>query len=594
MFTLALIYAACTGGIFTLLDAIRSYEDEGILPSLLAGAATFIVTLFSGWFTFWYFTDPQIFGNVYWNIFWCALVGLIVFGIKNAAVSLDSDRHYFDTGAVAAGLFLVFWLFFGAWHTFFKTDDNAMAQQLASKAKVTIEKVNTYPDSDPEHMVLMPTEAAKFKAEQALNQSAGNGQNLSTTYVIGSGILQVRDNHTYWEFDLRFDSWRNANSANRIVPGYIEVDAENPNAEPSLKVGFTMKYTPGAPTDNSLNRLVWTKYPNYVVDDPTLEVNDDGQPYYTASLDRPATTFEKALPVKFIIIDPQTGVITEYPLDKVPSWVDRVYSKDAVKTMVNWWGHWSQAPFGRFSESSRNRFKVSGDPIMVYVKDPATGQGHPEWQMMLTSWKSDTSATYIALFDAQANKLRIFEVPGLQTEAAVEGVFKSAPDNVTKKYLPKHLSLHKIYGQLTWVVSFIPGDEDPSAPKSLTALGLLDATHVQANNVVIAETKEQVLANYQRQLAGDSASANDPSADNKRATVTGIIAKVSTTVQDGKTTYLIILEEDSKHVYSGEYDKTKVELPFAAVGSKVTITYADVADTVRQMVDYDDSSLSLR
>jgi hypothetical protein len=601
MFMTALLIAGITTGAYVVVDLIRSHRKEPTYTTLVAGGVLFILTLFSTWFWLWSFTPSMHFGTYYWTVLICTCLVIVVGGVKNGIVGYDDayghrtrTASYFAPGPYVAGAFLVFWIIFGIAHGITKTGGQEMATQLASMVNIERADIGEYPETDPEHMVLMSEEAARFKADQSLN-TIRDELNISSIYDLNDAALQSIDGHLYWAFDLKFDGWRNANKYNRIVPCYTLVDAENPDASPTLECGYEMRYTPGSPTDTSIKRLIWREYRNYVIDDITFEVDDQGNPYYTATINKPATTFETALPVKAIIVNPQTGEITEYEIEDVPTWVDRIYSDDVVKQMMNWWGHWGagpeKAPFRLWRESGANRYRVAGDPTLVYVNDG--GVGHPEWQIIMKSWKTtDESATYVVLFNARANSARIFEVPNLQTEKAAIGVFESDNANLRSNDA-RHAAMHMIYGRLTWVVSFIP-DSESESPKSFAGLGLMAADSVQATSAILAESKETVLADYRTWLTGANGSSADPNAESVTTTVSGTIAQVSTMVVDGTTNFLVILEEDPARVFRGVGDATRVELPFAQPGAQVTIEYIDVDTAIQEILEYDDEALSLR
>jgi hypothetical protein len=108
-------------------------------------------------------------------------------------------------------------------------------------------------------------------------------------------------------------------------------------------------------------------YSGYLLDDPTLEINDQGLPFYTVTLLRPRVGWTFGAPVGVLVINAHTGQINRYALGGVPYWVDRVYSQQMAMMIANWYGEYSQAGFQGIGSSDANRFRVSGDPVMVYT-----------------------------------------------------------------------------------------------------------------------------------------------------------------------------------------------------------------------------------
>lgn len=615
----AFLFAVVTAGAYSVTDMMGSWRHKrGVTWSLLAGLIIFLVTLVIAWYGLWHYHQPLMFSNVFWYTFVCLLIGTIVGGIKNGLTEYNTrrshnygsrrstwqseeshdsphkQRTWTEPGALVFGLAMIGWLIFGAAHGIWSIGGADAAKRLASQVEVTEQPFGEYPETDTEHMLLVPEEAARTKAGLALSQPpSGDYQTISTRFEVRDGALQSIDGHLFWAFDLKFNSWRNANRENRTVPGYILVDAEDPNAGPQLKLGFTMKWTPGAPTDSSIDRLIWTKYRSYEIDDLTLEIRDDGQPFYTATLNKPAHTWGKTVPQMTIVVDPQTGEIVEFPLDspELPEWIDRIYSDDTVKQLMNWWGHWGdpKANYRWCCENKANRWSVSGNPTLVYVADE--GRGHPEWQMLMTSWSRDDVASFVVLFNGRDNTARLYRVPELQVQSSVAGVFRDNPKNLVG-HDPVHLSLHQIYGHLTWVASYIP-KADSTSPKTLANIGLMRANAVSANNVQVAGTKEEVLVAYRNWLSGNQSTA-DPATQAESKTRTGTIAFAAADTSGGLTHYLIILVEDPDRIYSGTYDGAKLELPFAPsrVGKRVTIEYTETEDRVLEIRSYDDLELA--
>ena len=163
------------------------------------------------------------------------------------------------------------------------------------------------------------------------------------------------------------------------------------------------------------------------------------------------------------MINAHTGQISRYALDDVPTWVDRVYSQQMAMTIANWYGEYSQAGFQGIGSSNANRFQVSGDPVMVY-----TGGGHPVWRMLLTSHNNDNSVSKIIEMNAATGAMRIYtpQLPmGIEAPVSRRSTTPqaSAPSLVkADHYQAVDLTLHVIYGHLTWMATYEPEGSNPS------------------------------------------------------------------------------------------------------------------------------------
>src|SRR5437764_1435943 len=214
-------------------------------------------------------------------------------------------------GIVISGLIVVFTTWF---------DSNAKA--LAAIPNVKIESSPKLPPTDPNHIVLVSPNVAVFKGQQVL---ASNGQNYGSTYSIdpASYTLQSINHHLYYVGPLSYNNLF-ANLQSSTTPGFVVVDAEDPEQIPQLHTGHgdTIAYLPGAIFNQDLLRHVYLSGYTYgKLVDPTLELDDNFHPYWTISLMQPTRGYTGDVLSEVLIVDAHTGVIKQYqPLD-VPAWV---------------------------------------------------------------------------------------------------------------------------------------------------------------------------------------------------------------------------------------------------------------------------------
>lgn len=566
-------------------------KDSTIGSSILAAFITGCALWLMNWLVF-YFNRPALTG-VWGGWLWLTgdvALALVIFGI----ISI-SREHMSATIPVFSGI-LAFWLIVTAFLAGLTPFSVKGAQDMASIANIKEMPIGLYPDTDADHILLVPQEVAFYKAKQFVGTAIDpqTGRNLSTVYTPDGGTLQSVNNHLYWIHQLTFVGWRASNSANGIVPGYIAVDGEDPEAEPQVKLGYRLQYSRGAPFSHRLERYIYQQndYNHYIIDELCFEVNDDWQPFFTAALCEPAKRFTGSIPKKMIIADPQSGAIDEYPLDKIPEWVDRVYSADVVNNMLTWWGRWSNANWQWIGESQTDRLAPAGKPHLVYTKG-----GHPSWQVLMSSYNNDSSAVAIALFKGRENLVELFKVPGVTIEDNVLNAFKNTQKNIMK-FEPVHPAIHKIYGQLTWVASYITYLTEESKPnpnqtksESFQNLGLISAFSVQGADVIMEQQKAIAFMNYRQWLAKSRSNAA-PEENSLTRSIEGTVKSVATAVIGGNTNYFLTLENDN-HVFQGVVGEN-LELPFVQPGAKVVITYLDVGKSKVDISSYDDLGLNLK
>lgn len=585
---LAFLIAFIVTFVFFVLDLMPLNADKergtgSYVSTSFFTAVGLLIVLFSVNFLILFFGLPAFtgqFGGVTWVWLDVLIAALFLWG-KGVATNT------FSAGSLVVGGVLVLWSVAIVVQAIIWPHSNAEARHLVGLVNIEEQPAGLYPETDADHILLVPEEAALFKARQIISKASDTeGRNLSTIYTPDYPALQSINQHLYWVFQLKLVGWRVANQVNRIVPGYIVVDAEDPSAEPMVKLGYKMQYTLGAPTRNSLERYIYSHgYRDYMIDDLTIEIRDDWQPFYSASLNRPALRYVGSVPEKMILVNPENGDIQMYSLGEIPEWVDRVYSKQVAHDFMEWWGHWSKAEWKFIGESPANRTQPAGKPHLVYTKG-----GHPMWQILMTSWNQDTSVVYVVLFDGRSRTAKVYDVRGIAIEEAVLKSFRTTNKNL-KNFEPVHPSIHKIYGKLTWVVSYISIDANTDGAEPFQGVGLLAADNVEGANVVMASSKDRAFTEYRQLLARGN--ANEAPGENSLTKVArGKVVNVVLAVVEGNTNYYLTLDSDDTHVFQGRIGDN-LELPFVATGKEVQITYLDIGKARVDIISYDDLSMAI-
>jgi len=605
MFMTALITTLVASAILALVDLIKPG------PSLTNTVGSFIASMVFGTITmfllFWIATPPFEGAN------WILIIGMalvwpvICFGAGDIIEYEKSWSNTFNAlgASSAVGVIVVLALVFGAMIYDSWSIGQGGADKLAGLVKVEHAKEGTFPTTDPDHLLTVSESTAEYKADQAL--TSADDPTLNTLYDIDTeGFLQSVNNHMYYLYQLTAHG-KQQKKTDYTVPGYIVIDAENQSAVPDIRTTnadgkkFAMRYVKDMGYEYSINRKVWGKYRDYYKGGLSLEVDDNWNPYYTTSVDKPALRWKQSVPEKFITLDPQSGNIAEYSLEndaksdlpKVLSWVDRVYSKSAVTEMMTWYGRWGnkeKAPYKYVREGRGYRYEPAGDSEPTLVYDTT---GHAVWQVLMRAKSSgDKAVNGIVLFDARSAKATWYPVPaGMTVQGTVKDSIKKAKTN-TQHYEPEHLTLHKIYNQLTWVAPLIPEGDDDDENKSKTDAGLALAPAVNpgVNNVAVGANKQDALNKYSDLLTANT-SEDDPEANANTTSIEGVIDRIA----DLPSGRVIILKDDTTHFYVQKVNDGTPELALARIGDKVTITFLDLGDDQpqRKMSRFDDLDLTL-
>ena len=478
-------------------------------------------------------------------------------------------------GIVVAGLIVVFTTWF---------DSNAKA--LAAIPNVTVEKSTTpLLPTDPNNIVLVSSGIANFKGQQVLGS---NGQNYGSSYNLdpNSYTLQSINNHLYYVAPMSYNNIF-INLSNSTTPGFVVVDAEDPNAQAKLHVGpnDTIAYLPGAIFNQDLLRHVYLSGYTYgKLVDPTLELDDSFHPFWTISLMQPTRGYTGDQLSEVLIVDAHTGAITDYPPNRVPPWVDRVMPSDTVNQYLTWWGLYHSAPW--FNPSGAGQQTPSGDPQLVYNK-----VDQPVWLVAMTSSSAnDNSSTGIFLFDTHKNEAQFYtSASGLGIGTNVQNTFASTRANILR-YNVDSFQLYQICGVPTWTAIYSSGG-------IYQDVGMLDAQKLNGGNVQFEPTLSAVLNDYKTWLAQNNVTntcgASSPTGGTTQ-TVTGKVLRISSVQQGTNTIYYIQIA--GQHAIFTANLTLSPKLPLVQAGDTVTVTYLNIPGSTSPTIDlksFDDQSINI-
>src|SRR5437588_2718852 len=486
-----------------------------------------------------------------------------IFGLVVAAV----------IGIVVSGLIVVFTTWF---------DSNAKA--LAAIPQVRVESSPKLPPTDQNHIVLVSMSIAVYKGQQVLGS---NGQNLGSTYNIdpNSYTLQSINHHLYYVGPLSYNNIF-ANFASSTTPGFVVVDAENPEAIPQLRTnqtepGTSLAYLPGAIFNQDLLRHVYLSGYTYgKLVDPMLELDDSFHPYWTISLMQPSRGYTGDLLSEVLIVDAHTGVIKKYAPQDVPSWVDRVMPADTVSQYLSWWGLYHAAPW--FNPAGMGQQTTASDPQLLY-----NNVDQPVWLIPMTSSSAnDQSSTGVFLFDTHKNEVHFYPLAGLGIGSNVSNTIQSTRANI-RGYSVDSIQLYQLYNTTTWVAIFV--QSTPSGD-IFQAVGIVDARNLNGSNVQFEPTLSQALTDYQQWLTQQGNGVNTPTKGTTQ-TAMGKVLRISAVQQGTNTIYSIQLQGQSV-IFTANLSLSP-KLPLVQPGDIIKGEYLNTGGTVVNFTRFDDLSINL-
>ncbi|MBQ2816184.1 MAG: CvpA family protein [Clostridia bacterium] len=333
------------------------------------------------------------------------------------------------------------------------------------------------------------------------------------------------------------------------IPGYIMVDMTTQEVT-LVRLEKGIKYSRSEYFMRNLNRYLRFKYPTAIFDDITFEIDDNGTPYWVASVVDYKIGFWSGKDIGgAVLLNAVTGECDYYDIDKVPTWVDQVYDASLVIDQLTYngkyrSGFWNSV-FGQkgvLQPTDGYNYLAIDDDVWLY-----TG---------MTSVVSDESNVGFVLVNLRTKETRYYAVPGAEEYSAMS----SAEEQVQHLgYTATFPILLNIGDRPTYFMS-LKGDAG-----LVKMYAFVDVQQYQV--VGTGSTVKEARKNYIAKLSAEGESLND--VNNKTKQFTSTIEDISSAVVDGNTVYYIIL--DDNQIYTAQIGISDI-LPFLVVGDNVGVT----------------------
>lgn len=332
---------------------------------------------------------------------------------------------------------------------------------------------------------------------------------------------------------------------------YVKVNQTTGKAE-LAKLSKAMHYSDSEYLMNDTMRHLRFQYPTTIFGKPSFEVDDEGNPYYIATIYQPQFGLSSNDPVGAVVLDAVTGESKRYDLADIPEWVDRVYSATNVISRVDdhytyqngfWNTIFSQTGVKNTTDSYN--YITIGSDIYLY-----TG---------ITSATADSSNLGFILVNMRTRQITNYKLASATETAAQE----SAEGEVQEKgYQATAPSLVKFSDKAYYLVSL---KDDAGLVKTYALVDAEDYQQVTVNND-LASLISQVSGSDASSLAGISSDGSTASPDIQ--VIEGTIEALGSQMIGGTTVYYLQSQGTIYKVKASE--DTTDQLPFMKVGDQFT------------------------
>lgn len=384
----------------------------------------------------------------------------------------------------------------------------------------------------------------------------GSQPALGSQAHLGEFFIQKVNGKLYWIAPLvhsGFFKWLNNKEG---TTGYVMVSATN---ERDVKLvqevngkPIRLKYQDEAYFQSDMRRyLYFNGYSTVGLADFIFEIDEKGTPFWVATKYKKEIGFSGNNATGVVVLDAQTGAITEYDIKNTPTWVDRIQPISFIKDQLNDWGEYVK---GYWNFSNENKLQITEDLTLVYGKDNKS-----YWYTGITSVGKDESAVGFVLVDTRTKETTFYKQSGA-TEYAAQS---SAQGKVQEKGFIASLPIpYNINNIPTYVMTL---KDNGGLVKMYAMVSISDYTIVGTGN-----TMREALTAYKTAF---NSSGNKINADSKSAkkVIESTVVRIQNDVKNGNSFYYFTVK-DYPSIFVGS-SQISNQLPITAVGDNVKISF---------------------
>lgn len=330
------------------------------------------------------------------------------------------------------------------------------------------------------------------------------------------------------------------------IKGYITVNSTDGEAK-LIKLDKGMKYAPSGLFNENLYRKLQLSYPTYNFESVNFEIDNEGNPYWVASVVKYVGVGLRRDVSGVVILDPVTGKSKYYDVKDVPTWVDHVYESDLILEQIDDWGKYKNGFINSLIGQRDVVMATDGYNYLAQDDDIYLYTG-------ITSVVSDESNVGFILTNMRTKETNFYGVAGAEEYSAMD----SAKGQVQQmNYTSTFPLLINLNNKPTYLISL---KDNAGLVKMYAFVDVVDY-----QKVVVTDSSKGIKKAAEAYLN----EMNDDIVGNNSREV--IINNISTAIIDGNTYYYFNDNNGQKYKVSIKISKNK--LPFVKNGDKLNIKF---------------------
>jgi len=404
---------------------------------------------------------------------------------------------------------------------------------------------------------IVDEEIAVRIGEKMLNEDTA----LASKATHGKFHIQKVKDDLYWVAPVVYKGFFKWLHDNEGTPGYIMVSATNErDARLVQKVDgkeIHIKYQNQAYFSDNLHRHVYLNgYMTKGLTDFTLEINDEGYPYWVITLYNKKVGFAGSDATGVLLVDAQTGEMQEYSIENAPKWVDRIQPDNFVVEQLDDWGQYKKGWLNSWT-SQEGVLTTSKGISLVYGKD-----GRSYWYTGIKSSGQETGTVGFTLTDTRTKKTHFYKQAGATERQAMESAQGAVKNYGYHATFP---ILYNVSGIATYIMTL---KDDAGLPKMYAFVSVHDHT--------IVGTGKNVKAALRAYKSALSSKGNVVTVDSLVNSVKAysVITRFARDIRNGQTIYYMQVRDYPSKVFIADSSISE-EVIITKEGDSVQIAWEE-------------------
>lgn len=340
------------------------------------------------------------------------------------------------------------------------------------------------------------------------------------------------------------------------IPAYIMIDMTTEKTE-LVKLEDSIKYSQSEYFNRRIDRHLRFKYPTYIFDKLSFEIDDEGTPYWICPVKKfTIGLFGGETIGRVVICNAITGETQDYAIEDCPQWVDQAFPASMLIQQYDYYGELINGFLnsvlgqkGCLQTTDGYNYIAMDDDVWVY-----TG---------ITSVSGDESNVGFVLMNQRTHKVHYYEINGAEEYSAMDSAQGQVQNLGYEATFPL---LINVANEPTYIMALKDG---AGLVKKYAMVNIQ-----QYQNVAIGDTVAQCEKAYINMLE-ENGLAEEVIVETEE--VTGTITKIAQSVIGGNSHFYLILDgrEEIFDVPFAEF----VEIIKYNVGDSITLEYASGSTT---------------